>query len=239
MARPAPIDPDAKPLTRARVLRRLTALYDEPRYLEVGVAQGVTFQRVPAARKIAVDPEFRFDAAEYAREQTGVECHEVTSDEYFARLVAPDEQFDVIYLDGLHTFEQTLRDLTNALHHLQPRGVIVIDDTRPPTYLASMADRESFFTVRSWLGSTDQRWMGDVYKVVFFVESFFPSLSYRTIVNNHGQTVLWRGRRDPAPRPSVGEVDDLDFEQFVLHEDRLRPARFGEIVSELRADLRL
>lgn len=239
MARPVPIDPAAKPFSRSAVLRRICALYDEPRYLEVGVSMGVTFKRVLATRRVAVDPMFRFDAAQYARTEAGVECHEVTSDEYFARIVGAGEQFDVIYLDGLHTFEQTLRDLTNALHHLQPRGVILIDDTRPTTYQSSLPDHDDFVAVRSYFGSTGQQWMGDVWKLVFFIETFFPSLSYRTITNNHGQTLVWRARREAVPRGSVGEVDGLEFEHMVRQHSSLRLARLAIALKELRADLGL
>lgn len=221
------------------MLRRLTNLYDEPRYLEIGVCEGATFNGVPAHRKVAVDPEFRFDHVAREQEQPGTEYHQVTSDEYFTRIAGADEKFDVIYLDGLHVFEQTLRDLMHALDHLQPQGVIVADDTRPPTYLASLPDRDNFFQVRSWMGIDDQRWMGDVFKLVYFVDTFCPHLSYRTISNNHGQTVFWRHRRTEPTLRTWQDIGSLDFEQLVLTEDVLRLGRFGEIRRELRRDLGL
>ncbi|MDO9494486.1 MAG: class I SAM-dependent methyltransferase [Nocardioides sp.] len=226
-------------ISRAAVLSRLTSLYPQARYLEIGVCEGATFDRVPAARKVAVDPEFRFDHVAMQRDHPGTEYHQVTSDDYFASAVGEDEQFDVIYLDGLHVYEQTLRDLMNALDHLQPHGVIVIDDTRPPTYLASLPDRDNFFTVRSWLKSTDQRWMGDVFKLVYFIDTFCPGLSFSTIANNHGQTVVWRKRRAEVTPRTLGEIAALTFEQLVLTEDVLRLAPFGKIRPRLRADLGL
>ena len=226
-------------LPRHAVLRRLTKLYPRARYLEVGVNRGVTFDRVPAARKVAVDPVFAFDVEARRAETTGVEYHEVTSDQYFGTIAEPDQQFDVIYLDGLHVVEQTLRDLMNALHHLAPNGVIVIDDTRPPTYLASLPDRQNFFKVRTWLGVDHQAWMGDVYRLVYFIETFCPHLSYRTISDNHGQTVIWRTRRPTVPERGLREVAEITFEQLVLTEEALRLAPYGEIHAELRADLGL
>ncbi|MFA6298507.1 MAG: hypothetical protein WC642_05030, partial [Nocardioides sp.] len=85
-------------ISRAAVLSRLTSLYPEARYLEIGVCEGATFDRVPAARKVAVDPEFRFDHVAMQRDNPGTEYHQVTSDDYFASAVGEDEQFDVIYL---------------------------------------------------------------------------------------------------------------------------------------------
>ncbi|GAB2876284.1 class I SAM-dependent methyltransferase [Nocardioides pacificus] len=225
----------SKVIHRAMVVRRLLSLYEEPRYLEVGVNKGHTFDRQSAARKVAVDPVFLFDHEAAEKADPTAEYHQVTSDEYFASIVAPDELFDVIYLDGLHTFEQTLRDLTNALHHLQPKGLIVIDDVRPPTYLASIPDRQNFFTVRSWLGSTDQAWMGDVYKLVWFIDTFYPHLSFRTIDNNHGQLVVWRERRAEVTERSVEEIAQLSFETFALEQDVLRATHFRKIMDEVRA----
>ncbi len=226
-------------LPRPAVLKRIAALYDEPRYLEIGVNRGTTFHRVPAASKVAVDPVFEFDVDERRAAHPEASYHQVPSDEYFATIVEPDQQFDLIYLDGLHVVEQTLRDLMNALHHLAPRGVIVIDDTRPPTYLASLPDRENFFQVRRWLGEDKRAWMGDVYRLVYFIETFCPHLSYRTIANNHGQTVVWRTRRTGVPERALREVAELTFEQLVLSEEHLRLAPFGQIHRELRADLGL
>lgn len=232
--------PEIERLRRDEVLRRLTSLYEHPRYLEVGVSRGVTFKRVPAATRVAVDPAFAFDIETWSSDHPEVTYHEVTSDEYFSRIIDPGAQFDVIYLDGLHTFEQTLRDLTNALHHLQPQGVVLIDDTRPPTYAASLPRQEDARTVRGLMGGGEKAmWMGDVFKLVYFIDAFYPSLSYRTILNNHGQTVVWRGRREPRPRTTVGEFEALEFQDVVLDPAPLRLAPFAAVRRDLRADLGL
>ena len=228
-----------RPLRRSNVLKRLTNLYDEPRYLEVGVGRGITFERVPAARKVAVDPVFRFDHEAKAREHPEATYHPVTSDEYFNRIIETDDVFDVIYLDGLHVYDQTLRDLLNALEHLQPRGIIVIDDTRPPTYLASLADRQLFFELKRAIGSTEKQWMGDVYKTVYFIAAMCPHLSYATIANNHGQTVVWRTRRDETHEVSLDQIDGLTFERFQRAQEVLRLERFGDIRKRVRHDLGL
>ena len=131
-------------LPRHRAVNRLLSLYDQPRYLEIGVARGDTFDKVNAPLKVAVDPKFRFDHVEAQRANPGTTYHDVTSDEYFGKHVEATEKFDVIYLDGLHTFEQTLRDLNNALEHLEPHGVILIDDVRPHTYLASLPNHQNY-----------------------------------------------------------------------------------------------
>jgi hypothetical protein len=230
----------AERVGRAQVMRRLVAHYDQPRYLEIGVCEGRTFDRVPAAVKVAVDPEFRFDHTAAERRVPGTTYHQVTSDEYFGNIVDPDARFDVIYLDGLHTVEQTLRDLLNALPHLQPQGVLVIDDVRPPSALAAIRDRQEFFEVRHAAGRDDEKaWMGDVYRLVWFIDTFCQQLSHRVIDNNHGQAVVWRHRREQVTDRLLGEVGDLPFEALERDAGVLRAAPFGEIVRELRRDLGL
>jgi Methyltransferase domain len=230
----------ANRIGRAQVVKRLLAHYENPRYLEIGVCEARTFDRVPATEKVAVDPEFRFDASAPDRQLPGVSYHEVTSDEYFGSIVGHDQLFDVIYLDGLHTVEQTLRDLMNSLAYLQPQGVIVIDDVRPPTELASIPDRREFFRVRHAAGRDDeQAWMGDVFRLVYFIDTFCQQLSFRVIDNNHGQAVVWRRRRSAVPHRSLAGVGGLTFAELERNQEVLRLAPFGEIVREVRVDLGL
>ena len=89
---------------RAQVMRRLLAHYEQPRYLEIGVCEGGTFDRVAGGgagrRRPGVPLRPHGARASGARAPS---YHQVTSDEYFGTVVEPDAPFDVIYLDGLHT----------------------------------------------------------------------------------------------------------------------------------------
>lgn len=220
---------------RWQVVQTLLDQFDSPRYVEVGVNKGNTFRHLSAALKVAVDPKFLFDwEAERREHGPNAQYHQVTSDVYFGSIVDADQQFDVIYLDGLHTFEQTLRDLTNALAHLAPQGVILIDDVRPPSYHASLPDHAAYLKVRQHVKDARAAWMGDVYKLVWFIDTFMPSLSYATIANNHGQAVVWRERRVGVTERSVAEVADLSFESVVLSREVLHLRPFGQIVADLQ-----
>jgi hypothetical protein len=219
---------------RWQVVQAFLDMFDGARYLEIGVSRGDTFHEVAADQKVAVDPAFRFDWEAEQKQRVGTRYFPVTSDEYFGAVVDPSQEFDVVYLDGLHTFEQTLRDLMNALEHLQPRGVIVIDDVRPVSFQASLPNLRNFRAVRKYLNDPRGQWMGDVYKLVWFIDSFCQSLSYATVSNNHGQAVLWRGRRESVVERSMGTIAAMTFEDFVLQTDVLRLRPLGEIVEEVR-----
>jgi hypothetical protein len=220
--------------SRASVVQGLLALFAAPSYLEVGVSKGVTFHRIEAGRKVAVDPTFRFDVEAARKENPTATYHEVPSDTYFGSVIAPDERFEVIYLDGMHTAEQTLRDLLNALFHLTPGGIVVLDDVKPTSHLAAVRDPRRLARLRKALGSTEGSWMGDVYKVVYFIDTFLQQLSWRTVAENHGQAVVWRARRPRVPERRIEVVGTKSFDDLTLEPAVLRRAPYEEILAEIR-----
>jgi hypothetical protein len=224
-------------VARHTVVNELLALFDRPSYLEVGVCTGATFDAVEAPVKVAVDPNFRFDHEAPERQGQGSTYHQVTSDEFFGSVVAAEETFDVIFLDGLHTLEQTLRDFLNALEHLAPDGVIVIDDVRPSSYLASLPQRGRVRKARRELGDPDKAWSGDVYRLVYFIDTFCQQLTLRTIADNHGQSVVWRARRPATRQRTLVETGSLTFEAMVLDGAAFATAPFAEILEDVRTSV--
>lgn len=222
-------------MLRSEVLNQLLGLFTRPRYLEVGVHSGETFLAVRAAHKVAVDPLFRFDVDAAARAEPSAEFHAVTSDAYFRGLAPDAPPFDVVFLDGLHTFEQTLRDLMNALAHTRPDSVIVIDDVKPNGFPAAIRDLGVFDRLYAAVPGTDAAWMGDVYRLVWFVSVFMPAWSYATVAENHGQLVLWRRTRDGGPETTVEAVARTPYEDVVLHGEVFRSAPLAEILAQVRA----
>ncbi len=221
---------------RSGVVQAFLDLYPDPHYLEIGVSRGATLHALTAARKVGVDPKFKFDTA--AEGQPGVEYRVETSDAYFGAL-GREETFDVIYLDGLHTFEQTLRDLLNALEHLRPKGVILIDDIYPVSYAASIPNLSASKRLRRELGVEKAAWMGDVYRLVFFIQSFCQSLSYAGVAQNPGQLVVWRGPRPEGsfPQRRVEEVARTPYEAAVLERSVFGFTALAGIVEAVRASI--
>jgi hypothetical protein len=225
----------ADPISRNGVVQAILNLFDAPAYLEVGVNRGVTFNAVSAATKVAIDPKFLFDFEQVANEVPGTSFHETTSDEYFGRIAGSDAAFDLIYLDGLHTSEQTIRDLINAITFLKPNGVILIDDIFPSSYSASLHERAHTRVLLKATGDTSGAWMGDVYRLVFFVESFCQQLSYCTVNNNHGQLVMWREPRDSLPTRTLTEVGEKEYKDLFLEKETFRCASLEVILQKIIA----
>ena len=98
LRRPIPL------VAQSHAPRRINALLGgipgAHRYLEIGVNQGKTLEAVRARHRVGVDPNPRFDIEDLPR---GISFHTGTSDAYFAGL-DPSARFDVVFLDGLHTF---------------------------------------------------------------------------------------------------------------------------------------
>ena len=206
----------------ARRLNHLAAQIGARRYLEIGVREGETFFAVDVPYRVAVDPVFAFDKA--ARRTPGVVFHEVGSDAFFAGLDL-DQRFDLIFLDGLHRFEQTYRDLTNALAHSHDRTVILIDDTIPSSLYSAQRDFDRIMAERQRLGRAgDGTWHGDVYKMVLAINDFHPSLDYVTITGDgNPQTVVWRSnarKRQPL-LGSMERIDRLDHFEYQLLQPQL------------------
>jgi hypothetical protein len=182
----------------ANRLNRLAKALGARSYLEIGVEQGWTFDLVKVAERTAVDLTFDLDMDDYPSETTTFA--EMSSDEFFADLPA-SKQFDLIYVDGLHTFEQTYRDLCNCLLHSHLRTAILVDDTLPSDVYSSLRDEEQALAFREATGDDGSAWHGDTYKVVFAVHDFHLGLDYRTIVGaGNPQTLIWRsnaGKRKP------------------------------------------
>ena len=221
-------------MLRSQVVQALLDLYERPRYLEVGVHSGETFFPIRAAEKVAVDPAFRFDVAAAAKADPTSRFHPVPSDSYFLKLCPADERFDVVFLDGLHTFEQTLRDLMNALARTRPDSVIVIDDVLPSGPAAAIRDLDEFLRLHAAVPGTPDAWMGDVYRLVWFIAVFMPMWSYATVAENHGQLVLWRSPRpEGGPETTVEAVSRVSYPDVVLTPQMFRITPFAQVLDAI------
>jgi hypothetical protein len=188
--------------------RRVNALIGQlhlTSYLEIGVLEGETFANVLARRRYGVDPVPLFDAVLLPR---GSRFAVMTSDDFFAK-IRPSKRFDVAFIDGLHTVEQTYRDLINTFAHLR-RGVVLIDDTVPSDEYSAIPDQDESYRAREAAGLEGRPWHGDVWRVVMILERHHPELEWRTIIDDgNPQTLVWR-RRDDA------EVKAVTAEEMAL-----------------------
>ena len=172
-------------------------LVDPTVYLEVGVHQGHSFRLATGATlAVGVDPsmDLRFPPPPGARL-----FHE-TSDCFFADHAVDtfvESPIDVAFLDGLHHWDQTLRDFHNAERHSHPGGRIVLHDCVPIDARTSTRER------------TTVVWSGDVWKVVVWLRNHRPDLRVVTLdIGPTGLAVVTGLRPTRHPDASVDD-DDL------------------------------
>jgi len=202
------------------------------RYLEIGVSLGTTFNELDFPNKVAVDPRFGFDYRSLASDS--VRFFETPSDVYFTDH-AGNELFDLIFLDGLHTHDQTLRDFNNALMHSHPATIVLIDDVYPSDVFSSL--RKDGVQQRRLFdpNSTSKAWHGDVYKTMFIIHDFYPLVSFVTIDRGFGnpQSIVYRQpRRDFSPRfKSIEAIERLSYFDFLEHRELLNLRSEGDALG--------
>jgi hypothetical protein len=171
---------------RVAIVQRELDRFRRASYLEVGVNVGVLFLHVRAARKVGVDPVQRiprWKRLAHPNMALRGELVAKTSDEYFASIEAA-ETFDVVFVDGLHTYEQSLRDVENALGHLSADGVVLVHDCNPANAIAGGPDPDA---------TGDAGWNGEVWKTIVHLRAARSDLDVHVLDTDFGVGVVRRG----------------------------------------------
>ena len=183
------------------------------RYLEVGVNTGVVFLHVRAARKVAVDPQPAIPRWKWRTHPNALlrgRLVRATSDAYFDDLAA-GERFDVVFVDGDHTFAQTLRDIESALDHLAAGGVVMVHDCDPPTAAAASPDP---------LDAGDGPWCGEAWKAIAHLRATRADLSVTVLATDCGIGVIERRASTPIDLEPQA-IAAMDWDDLVADRERL------------------
>ena len=120
------------------LIQHIINKYNYTSYLEIGCDKDQSFSRIKINKKIGVDPI------------SGGTIRD-TSDNFF---INNKDKFDIIFIDGLHHYEQVIKDIYNSLDILNDNGHILIHDCLPRTIAHQAIPR--------YRGS----WNGDVWKSI-------------------------------------------------------------------------
>ena len=147
---------------RVALVNNLGKRIGNPRYLEIGCDDNQLFDSVDFDKKVGVDPS-----------KGGT--LRVTSDAFFEK---QNNEFDLVFIDGLHTHSQARRDVVNSLSNLSEHGWIALHDMLPRTWKEAHVPR-----------LTDGNWTGDVWKLAFELAAT-PGLDFKIIRIDNGVGVI-------------------------------------------------
>ncbi|MBM3485858.1 MAG: tetratricopeptide repeat protein [Alphaproteobacteria bacterium] len=166
------------------VLGRFHAHLAPATYVEIGIATGRSLvQARPPTRAIGIAPDPKLAEALSAETRIFAE----PSDRFFAThdlaSVFDGRPVELAFIDGLHTFDQALRDFLNVERWSRPETVVVFHDCLPLDAHTAARERRSTF------------WTGDTWKVIPLLREHRPDLAVFTI---------------PAEPSGLGVVTTLD-----------------------------
>lgn len=156
-------------------------------YLEIGCCENNLFDAVPVKNKVGVDPNLGGN-------------YRGTSDEFFAQ---NQQKFDIIFIDGLHTYEQVHKDINNALQVLKKGGFIGLHDMIPRDW------KEHHVPIVS-----DKAWTGDPWKTAYEIVKT-PGIDFKILKIDHGVGVLRVvGDQTPQLADMKATLDSKNYDYF-------------------------
>ena len=178
-------------------------------YLEIGVYTGACFLNINAPKKIAVDPKILIKK----KKKRKIKYYEMTSDEFFEKeeKMLIKHGLDVVFLDGLHTYEQSSKDVLNCLKYLNENGVIVMHDCNPQSetmaFPANSIEHAKSLNLPGWEG----KWSGDVWKTVVYLRSNYDDLNIFVLDYDYGIGIITKGKQDSSLKYSIEEIRNLTY----------------------------
>ena len=154
-------------------------------YLEIGCQADVNFSKIQIDKRIGVDPH---DGG----------THRMTSDVFFQN---NNDSFDIIFIDGLHEYDQVLRDIKNSVKFLNKDGIIVVHDCLPS---------------KIWhqtIPQTHSSWNGDVWKAIVECRTF-DYLDTYTCIADHGLGIIFNRKNKNRLDLELKNFKELKFRDY-------------------------
>ena len=131
------LDFTSKP-KRQFIVQKIIDIKNFNSYLEIGTFKDELFSQIRCKKKVGVDPV------------SGGTIRK-TSDQFF---LENNDKFDIIFIDGLHTYKQVKKDILNSVKCLNQNGIILVHDCMPDSLGKQAVPRYKM------------QWNGDVWKAI-------------------------------------------------------------------------
>lgn len=126
--------------------------------------------------------------------------------------------WDIVYIDGMHTYEQAMADFVNSFRYTHERTIWIFDDTVPTDPWSTIPNQSLCYYFRDLAGITGVDWQGDVFKCIFEIHDFFPDFSYATVIGNgNPQTIVWKmDKKCQRPRIFRDKAEIIKLDYFTM-----------------------
>ena len=161
-------------------------------YLEIGCFKDETFNQINIKKKIGVDPV------------SGGNLR-MTSDQFF---IDNKEKFDLIFIDGLHVYEQVIKDIFNSIKVLKENGIILVHDCLP---------RKLWYQTPTRMSDT---WNGDVWKAIVECRTL-ENIDTYTCLADEGIGVIKVQKNNNLLNLNLSNFKNLKYKEYYTNRESL------------------
>ena len=163
------------------LIQHIIDKYNFENYLEIGCDKDQSFSKIRIKNKVGVDPI------------SGGTIRSTSDDFFFNNKT----NFDIIFIDGLHHYDQVLTDIQNSIKILNKDGFILVHDCLPKSLAQQAVPRYRGY------------WNGDVWKSIVQLRTK-NNLDIITCQIDYGISIIRK-----KPNQSVLDLDsDLNFKKL-------------------------
>ena len=187
------------------LIQHIIDKYNLKDYLEIGCDKNQSFSKIRINNKIGVDP---------------IEGGTIrsTSDQFFDQ---NKNNFDIIFIDGLHLYSQVLKDINNSLKILNKNGFILVHDCLPRS-LAQQA-------VPRYRAS----WNGDVWKTIVELRTK-SNLNIFTSQIDFGVAVIQISENKRLLKLDITDFSKLKFKDYYYnHKEFMNIFDYKETLNKI------
>ena len=161
-------------------------------YLEIGCFKNETFNQINIKKKIGVDPV------------SGGNLR-MTSDQFFND---NKDKFDLIFIDGLHVYEQVIKDIFNSIKILKENGIILVHDCLP---------RKLWYQTPTRMSDT---WNGDVWKAIVECRTL-ENIDTYTCLADEGIGVIKVQKNNNPLNLNLSNFKNLKYKEYYTNRESL------------------
>jgi Methyltransferase domain len=176
-------------MKRWDIINAFIKKYNYKSYLEVGTQDGNCFKEIICEHKVCIDIKKSYEKLTY----------EMSSDDYFKKF---NDKFDIIFVDGLHTEEQTIKDIAGSLVILNENGTIIVHDCLPDTAEA-----------------TAQHFCGTSYMAPIWYRMKITNVTVQVVDTDTGCAIIRRGKNNVYEEVTYEQARQYDY--FASHKKEL------------------